>query len=139
LPWFVASESRAVNPSPTALATEKRGVKVSTEIVQPGAAAVPTPQPVPKLENDIQGPSVPFDASLSCEALAFWRLHGIESELRLAIGTARRWFPIIGNPDVELVHDRKTEDVSYLIIARRSAVTATLGPRYHSLIGKPHP
>jgi hypothetical protein len=103
-------------PEPDCPGDGEEEVKVSTEGVQPGAAEVPSPQPVPELENDNQGPSVPFDASLSCEALAFCRLHGIESELRLAIGTVRRCFRIIGNPDVELVHDRETEDAAYLII-----------------------
>lgn len=89
---------------------------MSTEIDQPGTGAVPSRQPVAELENDVQGRSVPFDARLSWDALTFCRLHGIDSELRLAIETARNCFPIIADPDVELVHDPETEDASYLVI-----------------------
>jgi hypothetical protein len=107
-------ESRAFVPDRPDNAQE--GAIVSTEIVEPKATAALSAQPLAESTNDLQGPTVLFDSRISCDALAFCRLHGIDSELGLAIETARNCFPIVGNPNVELVHDPETEDASYLVI-----------------------
>jgi hypothetical protein len=95
----------------------QRAVVVSTKLVQPGATAMPSPHPLAERENEVHGSTVLLDARLSYEALAFCQARGVVSELYLAIETARNCFPVIGNPDVELVHDPETEDASYLVIA----------------------
>jgi len=94
----------------------QQGAKVSIDIVQPEATVVPSPQPPAVTEDEVQRLSELFGARLSCEALVFCQFKGVVSELRLAIETARNCFQIIGNPDVELVHDPETEAASYLVI-----------------------
>jgi hypothetical protein len=87
---------------------------VPIDIVQPEAAGSPRPQTL--AESEIHGVSDLVGARLSSEAMAYCRLEGVVSALRLAIETARNCFQIVGIPDVELVHDPETEDASYLVI-----------------------
>ena len=57
--------------------------------------------------------------SLSSEALSFCREKGVLKDLSRAIDIARDCFSIVGEPAVDLVHDRETDGVSYLSIELR--------------------
>ncbi len=96
--------------------TLPEGASVSIEVIRPAAKVVPEVQALDVTEITLKGPSALTSTTFSSEALLFCCEKGLLFEVNQAIDIARSYFSIIGEPAVDVVHDRETDDASYLSI-----------------------
>ena len=92
------------------------GASVSIEVIRPVPKDVAAVQALEVTEITSIGATDLAGTTFSSEALLFCREKGLLVEVNRAIDIAKNIFSIISDPVVNLVHDRETDNASYLSI-----------------------